>query len=175
MAETALIVPVPQADSRVRALREQFDPSARLGVPSHITVLFPFMSPQRIGPDTLLALQTALGQVGAFAFTLEKIGRFPATTYLAPEPSEPFTALTQAVTQRFPGFPPYRGEYSTAVPHLTVANGHSEDAERVEERLRTLMRQRGPIHAFCSAVILLENSSGRWVQLHEFALPRSID
>jgi len=48
MAESAFIVRVPEAEPCVGALRERFDASVKLGVPAHITVLVPFMSPERI-------------------------------------------------------------------------------------------------------------------------------
>jgi hypothetical protein len=37
MAQTAFIVRVPEAERHVGDLRDRFDPSARLGVPAHIT------------------------------------------------------------------------------------------------------------------------------------------
>jgi hypothetical protein len=53
MAETALIVRVPEAETRVQSLRGRFDPVSRLGVPAHVTVLFPFMAPEHITQDVL--------------------------------------------------------------------------------------------------------------------------
>ncbi len=41
----AVLVTVPEAESLVAPLRERFDASTALGVPAHITVLFPFMPP----------------------------------------------------------------------------------------------------------------------------------
>jgi hypothetical protein len=43
MAESAFIVCVPEAEPHVAVLRERFDASARLGLPAHITMLYPFM------------------------------------------------------------------------------------------------------------------------------------
>jgi len=66
MAESAFIVRVPEAEPRVGALRERFDASVRLGVPAHITVLVPFMSPERISAAVLAEAQVALDEVPAF-------------------------------------------------------------------------------------------------------------
>ena len=39
---SGLIIEVPEAETAVAAWRERLDPQAVLGVPAHITVLFPF-------------------------------------------------------------------------------------------------------------------------------------
>src|SRR3989442_4426406 len=87
-AQSAFIVRVPEAESRVGALRERFDASVKLGVPAHITVLVPFMSPERISAEVLAEAQAALNEVPAFPFALTSVARFPATAYLAPEPAQ---------------------------------------------------------------------------------------
>jgi hypothetical protein len=92
MAESAFVVCVPEAERCVGALRERFDASVKLGVPAHITVLVPFMSPERIDEAVLQRVCHALREVPAFSFKLLKAQRFSATAYLAPEPDTPFIA-----------------------------------------------------------------------------------
>jgi len=41
--QTAIIVPVPEAESAMSRWREKFDDSARAGVPAHVTVIAPFL------------------------------------------------------------------------------------------------------------------------------------
>lgn len=172
MSETAFIVHVPQAEAHVASLRNRFDASVHVGVPAHITVLVPFMAPDQITPAVLVQIQAALNQVASFAFSLSQVRRFPATAYLAPEPAQPFIALTQALVHAFPEFPPFGGEHESIVPHLTVANGNSSEAELAATELQALVQSIGPISSFCSSVALLENSSGVWKEMHVFALPR---
>jgi 2'-5' RNA ligase len=170
MAESTFIVRVPRAESCVGALRERYDASSRLGVPAHITVLFPFMSPERIDDAILRKIGMTLGQVPPFDFTLASVERFPATTYLAPEPAEPFVALTQILVREFPEFPPFGGEFPTVIPHLTVAHGCATEAALAEEELVTAMAEQGPIQATCGSVVLMENSTGLWREMHVFEL-----
>jgi 2'-5' RNA ligase len=170
--ETAFIVNVPEAEAPVASLRNRFDASVRLGVPAHITVLVPFMAPDQITPNVLAHIQAALSQVPSFAFSLSQVRRFPATAYLAPEPAEPFIALTEALVHTFPKFPPFRGQHESIVPHLTVANGNASEAEVAAAELEAVVHSNGPISSFCSSVSLLENSSGLWREMHVFALPR---
>ena len=172
MFETAFIVCVPEAEGHVASLRSRFDPSVHLGVPAYITVLVPFMAPDQITENVLVQIQAALSQVPSFAFSLSQVRRFPATAYLAPEPAEPFIALTEALVRTFPEYPPFRGEHESIVPHLTVANGNASEAEVAVTELRAVVQSKGPISSFCSSVSLLENSSGLWREVHVFALPR---
>ena len=60
MSHTAFIVRVPQAEALVGDLRARFDACAALGVPVHITVLFPFMAAERIDAGVLQGIRTAL-------------------------------------------------------------------------------------------------------------------
>ena len=171
-ADSALIVRVPEAEACVGELRHCLDASARLGVPAHITLLFPFMPSQRITGAVLRQAEAALAEVPAFSFRLHEVARFPATAYLAPEPEEPFIALTAALVCAFPAYPPFRGEHAAVVPHLTVANGNAEEAEAVAAELTRPMQAHGPIVGRCSHVTLMENEFGTWRDLHAFALPQ---
>src|SRR5689334_8297219 len=53
---TALIITVPEAEEAVGALRLEHDSSAALGVPAHITILFPFAPPERVDETALASL-----------------------------------------------------------------------------------------------------------------------
>lgn len=173
MAQTAFVVRVPEAEEHVRALRERFDPSARLGVPAHITILVPFMPPELVSDSVRAKITDALAAVAPFAFVLHRVARFPTTTYLVPEPAEPFAALTSALVARFPQFLPYGGAHGrSVVPHLTVAYGDSAEAEEAERELEKRMKSGGPIRSTCSSVALLEDSTGRWEEIHVFELRR---
>ncbi|KHK58437.1 hypothetical protein PI87_01345 [Ralstonia sp. A12] len=171
MALSAIIVKVPAAELLVGDLRQRFDSTAALGVPAHITVLSPFMPAEQITPGVLHQVQDALADMRAFDFLLETIGRFPATTYLAPTHAEPFVALTMAVVARFPAYPPYGGIHPRVIPHLTVAHGDAANAAEAEIELGHRLRNHDPVRAKCETLALLENTSGQWKTLHEFSLP----
>ena len=170
MPITALAVDVPDAEPMVASLREQHDPTARLGVPAHITVLVPFIAPEQVTPAVEDRLERAFGTHPAFDFTLASVGRFPGVAFLAPEPAAHFIALTEAVVREFPDHPPYAGEFSSIVPHLTVAHGGEDDAHTVAIELQKRLATEGPVHARCRAVVLLENSTGTWRRKRSFLL-----
>lgn len=174
MPQSAFIVQVPQAEACLADLRERFDASSQLGVPAHITILAPFMSPELITSLVLGQAQAALDQVRPFVFSLSQGGRFEATAYLAPEPAAPFVAMTEALVRAFPGFLPFGGAHTSIIPHLTVAHGDAADAEIAATELAVRLTKSGPIACVCSTVTLLENASGRWQTLHTFDLPLPI-
>jgi 2'-5' RNA ligase len=170
MAHTGFIVPMPQAAAWVGDLRERFDASAALGVPPHVTLLFPFMAPEQIEASVLQDVRGALDGAPAFDFSLAGVARFAATAYLEPSPAAPFIDLTERLAGRFPRLPPFGGEFPTVVPHLTVAHGDAPVVDRVCAELSKRIAKQGAIRGRCDRVVLLENTLGRWREMHAFAL-----
>ena len=95
--ESALVVLAPEAESLVKPFRDRHDPVARLGVAAHITLLYPFKSPDQIGDAVLAQLRDGFANFAPIAFALNTIQRFPDVLYLAPDPAEPFRELTRAI------------------------------------------------------------------------------
>ena len=170
MAKSGFIVCVPEVEAMVAKLRERFDSTAGLGVPAHVTVLFPFMSPENISASVVQRIRSVLREAQGFEFSLEKVARFPGTAYLEPEPAAPFIALTECLAREFPEFPPFGGEFQTIIPHLTVAHGSATEAEVAEAELVVSLASHGPITCVCSSLVLMENSSGIWRKMHVFPL-----
>jgi hypothetical protein len=170
MPASALIVKAPEAEVMVGSLRTRFDATSKLGVPAHITILFPFMPPELVTSEALERLRSVFATVPAFSYTLGSIGRFKATTYLVPTPPEPFIALTSCVVREFPEFLPYGGQHAGVISHLTVTHGDATSAAIAATELTTVMRAHPPISCQCNAVTMLENSSGPWREAHVFGL-----
>ncbi len=116
-------IPLPSA---LRRLRARWDPMAAAGVPPHVTILFPYLPVDRLGPEVRSDLASIAERHRPFVVTFERVGRFSTAVYLAPEPAAPFVELTEAIVARFPEFPPYEGVFDEIVPHLTVCE--SDDA-----------------------------------------------
>jgi 2'-5' RNA ligase len=106
--ETALIVPIPEAEDAVGSLRATLDRSASWGVPAHVTVLYPFLPPDDVNSDVLAALNDIISATPRFDIALAHTDWFDDTAvWLAPLPDWPFRDLTSAVWRRFPDTPPY--------------------------------------------------------------------
>lgn len=168
MPRTALIITVPEAEALVGDWRERYD-NASLGIPAHVTLLFPFV-PSEKTDDTLLAdLRELFGAQPAFSFSLSRVARFPEVAWLAPEPATPFRRLTELIYARYPDYPPYEGVHDEIIPHLTVGVGDAALQDEIEATLTPQL----PIHAEARHVTLLvEDDVGQWRVLHEFVLPR---
>ncbi|MDC2946921.1 2'-5' RNA ligase family protein [Streptomyces heilongjiangensis] len=164
---TGLIVRIPEAEPAVRAWRDRLDPSARAGVPAHVTVLFPFLDASRIDSGTCAAVAEVIGRHPAFETQFAHCGRFPGILYLTPRPDGPFRRLTEAVAERWPETPPFGGRFTEVVPHLTVAQGQ-DDA--VLEEAGADLRGRLPVSAHVSSVDLMVHDGTRWQRRASFGL-----
>ncbi|MEE6264745.1 2'-5' RNA ligase family protein [Streptomyces diastatochromogenes] len=167
---TGLIVRIPEAEPAVSAWRERFDPSARAGVPAHVTVVFPFLDGSRVQGHIHRALAEVLGGHHAFDVRFARCERFPGVLYLAPEPDAPLRRLTEAVAERWPEAPPYGGAFTEVLPHLTVADGQDDTVlTEVETALHTEL----PFTARVSSVDLMVHDGVKWQLQATFDLPAS--
>jgi 2'-5' RNA ligase len=158
-AESALIVPVSEAEAVVGDVRSAHDPVAPAGIPAHITVLYPFKDPTAIDSEIIDELGAILRGVEPFSFQLVSIARFPEVVYLVPEPGEPFVRLTAAIATRWPDTPPYEGTFDRVIPHLTVA--HTDDPATISDIHRRLGPSL-PITGRAHEARLLTSRNGRW-------------
>jgi len=168
--ESALIVAVPEAEPAVAALRAAYDPAASWGVPAHVTVLYPFLPPDRIDAGVHTALRETVAAVPAFDLVFERTRRFgDQVLWLAPEPDAPLRALTAAVWARFPQTPPYGGQFADVIPHLTVTDGQPPEVmDAAADRVRPWL----PIAARVRAVRLMVGcpEPDAWQTVAEFPL-----
>ena len=167
---TGFVVAVPEAEALVGALRSRFDPSAGVGVPAHVTVLYPFMPPAQLTPEVLARAADALCGLVPFHFQLGQVERFPGVLYLAPQPAAPFIALTEALARTFPAYPPFGGVHDRIVPHLTVAQGDEPTLQQAQAELLAALRVHGPVIAACHELCLLQNAGGSWSERQRLTL-----
>src|SRR2546426_3687798 len=99
-------------------------PNAALGVPAHITLIYPFAPAERLNPAVRRRVARALASQPPFSFRLTAVRRWPNTLYLAVDPAAPFEGLVRSLEAKFPEYPPYAGAFPY-VPHVTLA----EDSE----------------------------------------------
>ncbi|MFJ9809057.1 2'-5' RNA ligase family protein [Streptomyces sp. NPDC101158] len=165
--QTGLIVRIPEAEPSVRGWREQLDPSARAGVPAHVTVLFPFLDESRMDALVHSALAEVLGSHPAFDLRFERCGRLPGVLCLVPEPDTQLRALTEAIADRWPEAPPYGGRFADVVPHLTIAQGQ-DDA--VLEEIEADLADGLPFTSHVASVELIVHDGTQWQGRASFPL-----
>jgi hypothetical protein len=169
-----LVVLVPEAEAAVKPFRDRYDPSAAVGMPAHITLLYPFKPLDEIDEGVLDELRHCFTRFAPIAFSLGAIRRFPVEVlYLAPEPDEPFRQLTSAIWGRYPQTPPYGGKWSDIVPHLSVAwLADERQLDAIASEFVAASREKLPIQATASEVALMDNRSGHWQVRATFCLGR---
>ena len=149
-------VPIPAAIERIR---RRWDRAARLGVPSHVTILFPFLAPDDLDGRVRRELAAIAARHEPFRVRFERVGRWPGVTVLAPEPAAPFADLTADVAARFPDYPPYEGAFDEVIPHLTIA----ENAEAPLDEIAGAAADSLPFeHPVNGLAVLVETAEGRW-------------
>jgi len=167
--ESALLIPVTAADGAVRRLRRKLDPSFALGIPSHITILYPFLAPASVSDSHTTRLAKLFGRCEPFDFALSDLGWFDdRVMYLTPSPRALFVYLTGRLAAEFPEHPPYGGEYDGVIPHLTVG----EDARPASmRRAARRLQKKLPIRATATEVWLMApDAAGHWDVLRKFPL-----
>jgi hypothetical protein len=161
-----LLIPVPEAEPAVASATGRV--GAQHGLPVHVTVLYPFARVRAVEANVRASLRDLLSGISGFPFVLSAVGRFPGVLYLAPQPAQPFVALTRAVEARWPRYPPYRGEFAEVIPHVTVQEG-SEPPAAVTALERML-----PIEATAREVWLMAPvGEDEWSRVDRFPLARS--
>jgi 2'-5' RNA ligase len=168
--QSALLVAIPSAEPAVARHRDRFDSSAPRGVPAHITVLFPFISPAAIDSAVHAELARLFGAVGAFRFTLDHTSWFgDSVLWLGPRDDAPFRALTRAAFAAFPEYPPYGGRHGDVVPHLTIGD-HGPLPERCAAE--AAVRSHLPIEGEVTEVRLMVGppADGLWDTVAVFPL-----
>lgn len=165
---SGLVLLVPELAPLIDDIRARHDPAWRQGMPAHVTVLYPFMDPVKIGPTQRGRLAEVLRSFPAFDLTFAGIGRFPEALWAAPAPAETVVAMVRAVAAAFPDYPPYRGQFETIIPHVTVAQGDGLDLGALEPELRR--RLEAPVTARVSSVALFTTVRRRWREVDRFLL-----
>ncbi len=170
--ETAIVVPVPAAESVVGPYRLRYDPSAARGMPAHVTLHYPFLPQHLLTAEGCACLRRFAASEAAFPFELTELRTFGSgrndALYLVPRPEEPFLRLADLITARWPEVPLYGGLYDRIIPHLTVA---MLDASTPVHLLRRDLEPRLPIRARADEIWLVgRRGEGTWSTVDRFEL-----
>lgn len=165
--QSAVLIPVPQADAVVGRWRYEHDPVAAAGVPAHVTLIVPWLPPDEITPEDLADLDDELADVKAFDFELARVDWFGRRVlWVAPEPAAPFLELTNRLADRF-NTPPWEDEFDEVIPHLTVAHA-SDGVELVPVAADVATRL--PLRCRAEEVWVMCAGGTRWELRHRVRL-----
>lgn len=159
--ETAVLmtVDVPALEA---VYHDEFPAFHALGVPLHVTLLYPFVPPGEV-EAALPVLAAVLARHRRFDYSLTELRTFPRTVWVAPEPAAPFVALTRAIETAFPGTLHWGGTFDEVIPHVTLAD--MIDEGRLDETLARIRPRVEPLLPLTlvadEAVVLVEQPDGR--------------
>jgi 2'-5' RNA ligase len=157
-ATSAVVVRVPLPPALMR-LRARWDSAASVGVPAHVTIVFPFLPAAQLTLGVRQSLADVAARQRPFDVRFARVGRFPTVVYLAPQPSAPFTRLTEAVVERFPEFPPYGGVFEEVIPHLTITESSDAPFDDIAAEAESAL----PFsHRVTRIEVIVEGGEGRW-------------
>jgi 2'-5' RNA ligase len=168
-AQSALLVPVPEAEPLVGRWRALHDPKAGSGVPAHITLVVPWLPPGEVKPEHLKELDEIVAAEEPFDYVLDQVRWFgERVLWLSPSPAEPFKALTARLAEHF-GTPPWKGEFREVVPHLTVGLADGPACSPLGEAAEDL-RAKLPLKARATEVLVMCGQGCHWEVSHRSPL-----
>jgi 2'-5' RNA ligase len=163
--ESAILLEVPEAEPLVRELRREGDVSASLGVPAHVTLLYPFVDDP--DPGVVEELRWFFAGVDGFPLEFSTVGEFPEVVYLAPDQTAEVSGLIDALARRWPEHPPYGGLFEQVVPHLTVVD--TPDGE-LRQRAREAVEPGLPVRSSATEASLWVQDGSDWRCVARFPL-----
>ncbi len=133
--ETGLIIPVPAFEDFIQEHRVHNAAVSPEGVPAHLTLLYPFLPPDRC-EEAHAEVDGFFQEVDPFEFDLTEVGWFDdRVVFLAPSDATPFVKLTERLIGRWTQCIPYGGRHAGKhVPHLTLGiEGSPEEMASLAE------------------------------------------
>jgi len=170
MPQSVILIPTPLADPVIGEWRRKYDQVVLHGIPSHITLLFPFKEPSKINDEVIQKLNKIFSNVKQFSFILGKINTFPSVVFLEPNPREKFITLTEKIVDIFPENPPWEGKYPSINPHTTIANiSDSKKIDSLKFEIEAGISKKLPIQCMAEeAWLMIEDEKGEWHPRHKF-------
>lgn len=157
-----MLIPVPEAAPYVDGYRARFTHAHVVGLPPHVTLLYPFVDSAELTTGVLREVERVVADVDQFEVTFRSVARLegpPPTLYLVPQPAAPFADLTRALVAAFPAYPPYGGRYEEIVPHLTVATADAATLAPIAAAVSASLPLAAPV---VEAWLMQCDERGRW-------------
>jgi 2'-5' RNA ligase len=161
---SALGVPV-RLPRPLELFRAAHVPNAALGVPAHVTLIYPFIPADGLDASVRASIAECLRSHASFEFSASHLRSWPGVLYLSVDPAAPFEALVASLGDSFPDYPPYAGEFPY-VPHVTIGEGAAGDPAGI-------MPPVADVRLRADRVLLIsEGADGLWRTRWQFALRR---
>jgi 2'-5' RNA ligase len=172
---SALAILLPECEAILAPYRKRYTEDGAMGLPGHITVLYPFCGCEAWNGEIARRLAAAVSAVEPFAFALSRLARFTdhGVLYLEPSPCDGILGLIRSVAEAFPNYPPYGGSVPLdgIRPHATIAvSPPADDLAAIEKEFLESALPLLPPRVAVKDLWLFHKSNGRWRQHSSFPL-----
>jgi 2'-5' RNA ligase len=151
---SALVVPV-DLPRRLELVHRARVVSAALGMPAHVTLLFPFKGADELREADRRRIAGILRTTGPIPYRLTVIRDWDDARYLVVDPGDPFTRLVERLVGAYPTWTPYGGAFPY-VPHVTISEGAPDEHPAIAD-------PRSPLERLADeAVLMAQGDDGRW-------------
>jgi len=167
--ETALVIVIDDAGPFDAVRRDYAAATFALGIPFHVTLLYPFAPREELSEDLLAHARSFFAGRPPFDFQLSRVAAWPDVVYAVPEPDTELRRCMNALFARFPQWPPYGGIHDEVIPHATLGEGIDAAAvlAEIERRLAGHLPRRCQAR---DAALLEEYEPDRWRERDRFPL-----
>jgi 2'-5' RNA ligase len=155
---TGLAVPV-RLPRPLATLRRRWDRAALAGAQPHVTILYPFLPAEALGPDVRRELAAIAGAIAPFEVRFDRLRRWDDLVWVEPADPRPFEGLTRLVVTRWPAYPPYGGLFDEVLVHLTVVESPTAPLDAVEAAARATLPFSGRADRL---ELWRQDAAGRW-------------
>jgi 2'-5' RNA ligase len=171
--ETAISIVLDDARPQLESVRAQFHAgSIAMGIPLHVTLLYPFVPRDLLDDRTVAALEDFFAERQALTVTLVGLAEWPRVVYAVPEPRDKLLAMMRALWGLFPDYPPYAGEIAEPLPHASLAE--LEPGESLVEVVAGIRARTQSLFLLACDVrdiaLLEEHEPSRWRERRRFPL-----
>src|SRR5262249_13355877 len=99
-------------------LLQRYAPDTAVRVPPHITILFPFVTVERLG-EAAIKLREVCAPIKPFDITMQGYDSFPGVAFMNPANPALIQAVFRKIYAAFPECPPYGGQFGHDLhPHM---------------------------------------------------------
>jgi 2'-5' RNA ligase len=131
---------------------------ANLGVPPHITLLYPWRDAP-LSDNDLEQLRKVLLNHQAFSLCFDRLETFEVgAVYLALKDGRGCKAIMVDLMKAFPDTPPYGGDFLDAVPHLTIAKCDPKNLEEIKAEIARALTL--PLEFSVNEIAVMEEDAG---------------
>lgn len=141
-------------------------------MPPHVTVLFPFGTPEALGDGGIARLSASVRTVPTFSTHFVEVSWFgDEIAWLRAADDAPFLRLIHSVHASFPEYPPYGGAHDDIQPHLTIGTSTVVGSARLRGAAEAISA-RLPLQAMVTEVQygVVTDEPGSWSLRHRIPL-----